>query len=309
MRSYTYVFGSTGYIGSELIKSLKSDPHLDPIICFIHHRLPSPDMEGIRCIPMKITEIDEPFLNKFSPSNIYHLARFGASKPMLRHLSSNRGYTANQGLLNLLEKMDRKISIHYVSGSLMYGNVSAPIDESATLSPTGFAVPYFKGESPFLSKGKPKISIHMYRPGWILGPDSWFKQFFWNPYLKTNKVPFYGSGDQQMSIISLADCARLINHGSRELATDEDLNIVGYNHISQREFSELIANQLNTTTTQVKEVEMKNSLDAHTIEALLSNTPLKSARTNVYANFSLKDNSLNNLIKETIHALSSSSKS
>jgi nucleoside-diphosphate-sugar epimerase len=92
----------------------------------------------------------------------------------------------------------------------MYGlNPKGPVTEDAPLNPISYAIEYQKAERPFLKKHN-HAPLMICRPGWIFGPDSWYKEFFTDIIQNEGYVPQYGNGENFMSIIHRDDLARLV---------------------------------------------------------------------------------------------------
>ncbi|MGB0430982.1 MAG: NAD-dependent epimerase/dehydratase family protein [Bacteroidia bacterium] len=298
-----WVFGGTGFIGSHLVDSLKQNNQFR-IILFVHKTLPGPKFENVITIQKELSDINETDFKSWPPQQIFHLARFGASKSILRKLSANKGKIVNSKLIESLRSLENPPAVHYVSGSLMYGHQQNSVNEDAPLNPVGFAKPYINGERPFLNAKHKNLNIHFYRPGWILGPSSWFKAFFWNHYIKYNKVPYYGSGSQLMSIISVEDCAGLIAFSSQKLDQNHDQNILLYPAISQKEFASHIAKKLSVAIENIPFKQIEKNYDLETAEALTSSIPLTSKNIENISSYTPMFKSLNELLNQVIKKLS-----
>jgi nucleoside-diphosphate-sugar epimerase len=297
-----WVFGATGYIGRALIKVLQKNSD-NRVIALTHKTLPGANFEEIICLQKSLTQLTKEDFEQFPPQQIYHLARFGAPLPFLRNYSATKGAKANTRLIDILKSLDKTPDINYVSGSLMYGATEKPTTEDSILNPMGFGKAYIKGEEPFLNNKLNELNIHFYRPGWILGPSSWFEAFFWKPYLLHGIVPYYGDGKQLMSIISLADCAGLIAHGSNHLKTNEDLNPAIFPTISQFDFAKKMSVKLGCDTKKINLSEMQKTMDYQTIEALTTSINLASKHRDIISSYIPKYQSIDEILTETIEQL------
>jgi nucleoside-diphosphate-sugar epimerase len=297
-----WVLGGTGFIGAYLTKQLAKDPD-NRVILSIHKSLPNQQLENVITLQKELDEITIEDFEQFTPYKIFHLARFGASTPILRLLSSNKGAKTNQKLIERLNQLDTFPAVNYVSGSLMYGAQKESATELSKLNPVGFAKPYIDGEAPILEAQKRRLNIHFHRPGWILGPSSWFKVFFWDYYKQSGKVPYYGSGEQLMSIISVEDCAGLIIHASKLLAPYQDQNIFNFKPIAQKEFALKVAEILNCETIQIGFEKVKKQYDWQTAEALTTSIPLSTNNSEIINTYSPKYQNLDLLIEDVINQL------
>lgn len=300
--THPWILGATGYIGGAITRELLAEEHSIPVAVG-RRRLPGSSLEGAIYLPTGLEGLTIDWLERFPPTLVFHCARRAGSLPLLRKISSLRGNRANKKLLAQLTSLNQPPPLVYVSGSLMYGNSSEMVFEDHPINPLGFAKPYIKAEEPFID-GRNYSKVIMARPGWILGPSSWFHHYFYNYYLNHNAVPFYGSGEQLMSIISLEDCARLIIHVAKE-SQHHVQNIYTFNPISQREFAQKVADNLNAPIQQVEERSIEKMYDKHVAEALCSSCPLDTNYPNVIASFQPKHDNLDSLIRQVIDQLSS----
>lgn len=297
-----WVFGGNGFIGKSIVESLKKRPRIR-VINLQHKSLPGPDFEDVINITGGIEAFDICWFQRFKPHHIFHCARMAGGNPIMRNLASKRGQKANQKLVQALIASNYSGKLSYVSGSLMYGNSTNPFTESSPLQPIGFAKEYLKAEEPWLN-AKQALDISFMRPGWILGPSSWFKAYFYDVYVKQGFVPYYGSGEQKMSIISLEDCAGLIVHASVQLGPSLDQNIFKAAPITQKEFSALAAGILGVPSKAVSLQEIESATDVHVAEALSSDCQLHTHHQQVVDSYTPKWSSLEQLLKQTIEQLS-----
>jgi nucleoside-diphosphate-sugar epimerase len=208
-----WIFGGTGFIGNALVSQLASNPQ-NRLFLLLHRTTNFKKYEAFNTFYGSLSDFDFNLFERYPPDIIFHLARFAGGNPVTRHLASRRAFMANQRLKSMLKKLEKPPVVVYVSGSLMYGPQlgNGCATENTPLNPVAFATHYIKGEEPWIEAQKEGIpDIRFARPGWIVGTSSWFKEFFWNFYLKTGKIPFYGDGNQLMSVVGLQDCARLID--------------------------------------------------------------------------------------------------
>jgi nucleoside-diphosphate-sugar epimerase len=273
-----WIFGGTGFIGRALFSQLSSDLH-NRLFLLLHHRTEFQKYESANTFTGSLSDFDPRLFERYPPDVIFHLARFSGSNKLTRAFASQRAFKANQRLLTILTKLNKPPVVVYVSGSLMYGpGVNGnPATELSPLNPVAYAKYYFKGELPWIrAQEKGIIDVRFARPGWIVGPASWFAEFFWNYFLKTGTVPVYGDGKQLMSLVNLLDCARLIDLIGRDNGKRQNLNIFTGPPVSQKEFSEILARKLKTTVTVVPMQNLVRKYGKTVALALTSSIPLST---------------------------------
>jgi len=186
----------------------------------------------------------------------------------------------------------------------MYGDSTECIDEDAPLSPISYARSYEFAERPWMdANASSPLDVRIGRPGWILGPDSWFEYFFYQPALKQNSVPIYGDGKQMMSIISVEDCGGQLQHLMEKGMPNQKANLFGFAPISQADFCLHVANVLQLETHYVSGDAITKKYDRTVKEALTSNTPLKTKHTEWRESYEPVYSNLLELISATIHQL------
>lgn len=162
--------------------------------------------------------------------------------------------------------------------------------EDEQLRPTSYAREYVIAERPFLDAG-----VMMFRPGWILGPGSWFEWFYLQPAQQMGAVPLYGRGTNIMSIIHLDDCAAAMVHVARQSRP-------GVYHspstavVSQREFVQLVASELGLP---VKEVSLAGKERA-VREAFECSIQLRSHHTDLWEKFLPRFTDLRAALKDVL---------
>ena len=194
----------------------------------------------------------------------------------------------------------------YVSGSLMYGaqNNDKPATENTALSPAAYAKFYIRGERPWIDAQQAgKLDIRFARPGWIVGTSSWFVEFYWKYYLKTGKVPSYGDGTQYMSLISLRDCARLIDLLSREGGERQNLNILMAPPVRQTDFSTALAKQLNTSVNEIPVQEIRKKYGKTVESALTTSIPMATNYPEIYLKFRPSHPDLDSILEQALTVL------
>jgi len=304
----TWVLGSTGYIGRllthKLLISRKKKIGSGQLITLGHRNIVPWIMERTNFYLYSLDAIPEDLLRTYSPNHLYHCARIAASNDRRRKTASKRGFKANNRLLRLLETQHPTARIVYCSGSLMYGDSTECIDEDAPLSPISYARSYEFAERPWMdANASSPLDVRIGRPGWILGPDSWFEYFFYQPALKQNSVPIYGDGKQMMSIISVEDCGGQLQHLMEKGMPNQKANLFGFAPISQADFCLHVAEVLQLETHYVSGDAITKKYGRTVKEALTSNTPLKTKHTEWRESYEPVYSNLLELISATIHQL------
>jgi nucleoside-diphosphate-sugar epimerase len=169
----------------------------------------------------------------------------------------------------------------------MYGNNKTPVDESAPIRPISYARKYERAERPWRIKSQ-KIDIRMAFPAWIFGGDSWFMSFYIKPSQLRKKVPIYGLGDQQMSLIHVQDVAGQLIHIAEQGEKSNHYNIYGSELIKQEDFAKTVAKEIDIETEVLSsdEIEIKYGKTVH--EALTSSMPVKTQHIDWRASYKFK---------------------
>lgn len=234
-------------------------------------------LEDLNIFSGSISDFDPQWFNKYPPDVIFHLARPAGSFYIIRTLAARKAAKANERLINIIDNLPHKPVVIYVSGSLMYGPQEPDnlAFENTAINPTSYAKHYIVGEMPWINTQKEgSLDIRFARPAWILGPASWFREFYWNYYKQTGKIPCFGEGTQLMSLVQLEDCSRMINQLSLTGSKSQNLNIFSGDPITQSGFSNAIARKLNTSIHQISKVELQRRFGPTVASALLSSIPL-----------------------------------
>ena len=255
----------------------------------------------LRAIPLTLFE-------KYPPTAIYHCARMAGSNDRSRRIAARKGYRANQRLIQLIKGVQTKTPIVYCSGTLMYGNTVDCVNEDSALLPIAYARAYEYAERPWVKAAETgNMDVRIARPGWILGPDSWFEHFFYKPALRSGKVPIYGDGNQFMSIISVEDCAGQLTHLMEQGMPNQSANLFGFEPIKQKEFAVLVAQYLQITTMKISASETKNKFGTTVFEALTSSTPVTTKHEHWRSAYEPLHKDLKALVESTIRRLQSKS--
>lgn len=274
-----WVLGGTGFIGQALVTQLRSDP-TNRLHLLVHKIVPHRMLEDLNIFTGSISSFDPQWFIKYPPDVIFHLARPAGSYFITRNMAARKAAKANERLIKIIRNLSPNPMVVYVSGSLMYGSQEPGsfAFENTALNPCSYAKHYIAGEKPWINAQKEGLlDVRFARPSWILGPASWFREFYWNYYSQTGKIPCFGDGVQMMSLVHLDDCARMINQLSLAGNRGQNLNIFSGDPIRQSVFSNAIAGKLNTCTQQISKLELQRRFGTTVASALLSSIPLSTS--------------------------------
>ena len=296
-----WIFGGTGFIGKALVKQLSENPQ-NILHLLVHKNIPYRFLEDFNTFTGNLQYFDYQWLEKYPPDIIFHLARLGGSNTLTRYFAAKKGEKANQKLVNYLSGLKSPPVVVYVSGSLMYGHqvVGKEANEQSELLPASYARYYIHGEKPWIdAQSKQLLDIRFARPGWIIGPNSWFRFFYWNPFLQTGRVPIYGDGWQLMSLVHLDDCAAQIINLAEHGMKFQNLNIFSGTPITQQEFVETLAKLLHTKI-ELKSLRPYGSTVA---EAFISSIPLKTNFPQLLGRYQHQYPNIEAMLQKTISIL------
>lgn len=271
-----WVLGGTGYIGSALVRHLAADS-ANRLHLLVHRAAPYRELEGFNTFTGSLATIDPLWLERYPPNVVFHLARPAGSRRITRAWASYRGEQANRRLVGLLERMENPPVVVYVSGSLLYGPRAAddPAFEDSPLAPAAFAGYYHRNEKPWLeAQDKGVLDVRFARPAWIVGSASWFRKFFHEPMMRSGKVPYYGDGQQLMSLIHLGDCARMIDALARYGHPGRNLNVFAQEPLTQSHFADILAKLSGLEKEQVTYAETIRRYGQTAARALTTSIPL-----------------------------------
>ena len=156
------VTGGAGFIGHNVVRILESQGHECIIIdtCTDYGFIPREELtylisERIKRIRSRVRQIDiregqfvDTIFKTYKPDVVIHMASFPRQKVVEQNplLASD---VMSTGLINLLEKSkDHKVKkFVYISSSMVYGDFTANVDESAVCKPIGqYGIMKYMGE-------------------------------------------------------------------------------------------------------------------------------------------------------------------
>ncbi len=281
-----WVLGASGYIGSALLRHLSKDAG-NRLHLLLHKRMPLHMMESYSAFSGSLSGFDPLWMERYPPDVIFHLARPAGGNKLTRQIAAYKGERVNRRVANILSRLANPPVVVYVSGSLVYGNrfSSSPAAEDSDPAPTAYARWYYRNEIPWLeARRKGLLDVRFARPGWIIGPASWFRAFFWMHYLETGKVPCYGDGKQLMSLIHVDDGVALMDALSRQGKPGQDLNIFSGQPITHHTFVEILAGLLGAEVEVLPASAVRRKFGHTTAEALLSSIPMTTLHRQLYEN-------------------------
>lgn len=303
MKENCWILGGTGFIGHELVRHL-AETQKYRLHMLVHQNIPFVELEDYSLYTGSLNDFDWSWLKMYPPGVIFHLAKLGGSNPIAHNLSSRNNGKANERLISYLKNMPLQPLMVYVSSFLIYGPQEEGIiaDENSAWNPVSFARSYFMGEKPWLNEQYYQtMDIRSARPGWIVGNGSWLKTYYLQPFLETGSIPVYGDGTQQLSLIHAEDCSRLITRLAERGEKNQNLNIIAGPPITQQEFAELLADQLNAKVQRMPYELMIKSYGQVAAEALTASIPMKSVYPQLYAGFAFRYPDAPSMV-ESIHS-------
>jgi nucleoside-diphosphate-sugar epimerase len=278
------LIGGSGFLGSRLMTELLQGEFE---IFAVENKTSLPKNRKLHMIEGGISAITTELINEINPEIIFHCARptFPRFKRLGRYLASLSAFRKNQRLLKTLQKSASKPLLVFASGSLMYGNSELPHDESSTLQPISYARQYYRGEIPFLNILKKKIyPVQIIRLPWLLGNGSWFSWFYLNSLRQHGSIPIFGEGKNMMEILNVEDAAKLMLEISILGKNPGIFNIPSQKALTQKEFTEEIANIFNAKVLDYKKL-FPGKHEKETMEAFTSNIQLSTKHTEIVDKF------------------------
>ena len=300
-----WVFGGTGFIGSALVKHLSRD-RSNVLHLLIHQKAEYRKIEHLNTFRGSLSSFDPFWFERYPLDVLFHLARPAGSSLISRSLKASAGERANRRIVTILKSLKKPPLIVYVSGSLMYGNRSAdnPATEDSPIAPGSFARYYVRNELPWLeAQLKGFLDVRFARPGWIVGPGSWFREFFWKPYLRSAKVPCYGDGSHTMSAVHINDCALMIDALRLYGEAGSNLNIFSGDPIPHRDFCEILARLLDTETEIIPYESIRRKYGKVTADALISSGPMQTLYPGIHRKADIEFHDAETILSDVIRLL------
>lgn len=289
------VLGASGFIGRHLIDELSGMPEM--AVTAAIHKEQLAKSTGVRNISFRLEDINLQFLQQNSFDYIFHLARIpgGRYGDVSRWYAGFKARLLNERLLKCIDKLDRKPKLVYLSGSLMYGDHGkSATAEDEKLNPAGFAKYYYRGEKPFLERITKSKSIWLLRAPWVLGNGSWFQQLYKKPAL-SGRLPMYGNGGRDMSLITVEDCAAMLIYYALN-APPGIYNI--YSH--QMVYADFL-DMVRKGSKRNVEISPPEKVDKTTKESICTEIVLGTNYLDLLKGYELKNPLLDNYIERIMH--------
>ncbi len=300
-----WIFGGTGFIGSAMVKHLSRDKS-NRLHLLIHKKAEYRMVEHLNTLSGSLSAFDPFWFERYPPDVLFHLARPAGSNVIARTLKASEGERANRRIVKIIGNLPEPPVIVYVSGSLMYGKRTSddPALEDSPMAPESFARFYYRNELPWIeAQLEGRFDVRFARPGWIVGPGSWFSEFFWKPYVRSGKVPCYGDGDHPMSVIHIGDCAAMIDALGRHGTKGSNLNIFSGYAIRHRDFCETLAKLLNTETEIIPYENIRRKYGTVTAKALVSSAPMHTLYPEIHQKAEIQFPGAEALLSDVIRLL------
>lgn len=268
-----WVLGATGYVGKAVVRELYHRYPTARIVAVGHRRIDPWVMEHTHFIMGHLGRFDFEWLLRFPPDCIFHCARMAGGNSWTRARASRNGERANLRWIEALSTLPKPPTVVYCSGTLMYGNQHDTITEGAPLSPIAYARYYKRAEQPWRDTKKIP-DVRWAYPAWIFGPDSWFRVFFYEPATRNGRVPYYGDGNQRMSLVHLRDCAHQIVGIYADGSPSESYHVFGAEALRQIDFAQRMGERMGLPVAPVSADELEKKYGRTVAEALTSDIPV-----------------------------------
>ncbi|MDP1623012.1 MAG: NAD(P)-dependent oxidoreductase [Bacteroidales bacterium] len=269
------IIGSSGFLGNAVTREL--------ILAGYHvyateNRKPVRPGAGLTIIQGGIKSLTSGKLDQTGAVAIFHCAR--PTMPRLRYfgriIAGMQAKRYNRFLLSQIEASSAKPALVYASGSLVYGNSALPHHEESPLHPISYARQYHHGEDPVLQAiNVKKTKALLLRFPWLLGNGSWFSWFYLKPLREHNRVPLFGDGTNRMSLLGVADAARLMVQYYKADQKSGVYNIFSPHVITQKSFAETVASHFGGTVDGCTNL-FPRRLEKAVMEAFTSNILLQT---------------------------------
>jgi len=293
-KTKVFIIGASGFVGSAILKAF-IEKSSDLEIFVTENQSAVAEYSGIKKIKGTMFDAAK-IIEDIKPDIVIHAARISGKNYRLlgRRKAAFLGKRANSKICNTILK--HNIKLLYISGSLMYGShPGKKVTEDFPVNPISYAIEYSKAEGPFLKNYK-KGNIIICRPGWIFGPDSWFKAFFENVINRKGYVPQYGDGESFMSIIHRTDLARLIKEYALNARYSNVYNLFSPIALRHKEFVNELAGFYKKDIKVIPKTQLIYDYGQVTCDALTCDIPLASNFTTIMDAFDFKYKTVKDLL-------------
>ncbi len=299
---WVLVLGGSGFIGTEVLRALRRTGAT--VVAGV--RRSRPEDSQIPTIPLDIESYDWELLKENPPSAIVHLARISGRRKLSRMLAGWRGRRASQKMIRRLKELDNPPHTVFVSGTLVYGDRRGKFtDETAPLQPVAFQRDYIRAEYPFLDAMNTGLPVSVVRPPWVIGPGSWFQQFYVGMAKKNGRIEQFGDGNQMMSLIHVEDCGSQIADIALHESGGQVFNLLSCEAIKHSEFCRITAHALGADITKVSTTELRRRFGKTVAEALTFSVHAVSNQARIQQ-FPNRYNSVESAVKASLKALKES---
>ena len=264
------LLGGTGFIGSHVLAALRRRKDVQ-LMVLGHRNVDYRGLEDVNLVVDSLPRFDPSWIESFRPDTIIHLARLRGGGPVRRSFAARRGRRANRRLITWLRQRAPDIHVVYISGTLVYGDRGGrEVDERTALNPVSFAREYVRAETPWMeAQQEEQLPVTIVRPPWVIGPGSWFHQYYVFPALRQGAVPLYGSGGNWMTFLDVTDCAGAIVHLAERSEPGKVFNLFTPGQIAlQSEFAQVLSDVLGVGVRQIKKNGLRRYRDRAVWEAL-----------------------------------------
>lgn len=294
------LIGGSGFLGKHLLNELvKSNYKVYATVNKTYIKGPG----KLNIIRGGINALNSDILKEIAPTKIFHCAR--PTLPRLRKtgrvISGYMAYFNNSRLLKNIEDSGIQTDLLFASGSLAYGNSTKPHYETSPINPISYSKQYIRGEKPLLKAiSSSGVNVKVLRFPWLIGNGSWFKWFYLKNIIENNSIPLFGNGNNNMSILSVIDAARLMALYSDNSVGSGIYNIFNPNSTYQKIFIKKVKGEFKCDITDYKNIYPR--LDTATKEAFFSNIAVDTGMKKILSryNFITLDQSLGDIGKQVI---------
>lgn len=266
------ILGASGFIGSAIVGKAASDPQITKVLALQHRQAVAGAEDGrVEILQGSLSELPAQI---FEADDVFHAARQASSNGRMGRLfRSVTAQVKNRQLLARFDKADTHV--WYLSGSLMYGSSTQPIDEAAPINPLSYGRLYQYAEQPFLKRSQRSPKVHIIRVPWVFGRGSWFERFYLEPMLGEGHVPLYGKGDNTMTFIDREDLGTAV----LGIAAHKEVpvaNLFMNDYLKQADFAALLHSFTGLPVRSYSEEAIKAKGGILLLEAFNSNIRLST---------------------------------
>jgi nucleoside-diphosphate-sugar epimerase len=287
MQKTVFVTGGSGFIGTELCRVCVAAG--DKVIALCRSKESARKVKRLGATPIEGDLLCAGAWQSQARAAEYviHLAQpavFGARVTTRRAERYRRGSLLMDKNLFLALDPHKVKRVVYVSGTCYYGDLGTTLcNETITPKPHGIGRFIIDNVDLIGRCAKDGLPIVTAFPGPVYGTGSWFREYFFTPLARGNRLFTWGDRTPTNSPIHVSDCARAIAHLLKHASVGERYFLVDDKPVQWSTLGTLVADALGVTLRLARVPAWlaailmgRIAFESMAINSVLSNSKLKA---------------------------------